>query len=77
MPETIPAERVDSGLQIRTRFGRFALRLLERPVMVVLSGVVIAAVGCWQLLGLGTELLPSADPRHFSRSYCWATWTAG
>ena len=66
MPETIPAERVDSGLQIRTRFGRFALRLLERPVMVVLSGVVIAAVGCWQLLGRGTELLPSADPRQFS-----------
>ena len=66
MPETIPAERVDSGLQIRMRFGRFALRLLERPVMVVLSGVVIAAVGCWQLLGLGTELLPSADPRQFS-----------
>ncbi|MCH2337459.1 MAG: efflux RND transporter permease subunit, partial [Pseudomonadales bacterium] len=66
MPETIPAERIDSGLEIRTRFARVALRLLERPVTVVLSGIVIAAVGCWQLLGLGTELLPSAAPRQFS-----------
>lgn len=66
MPETIAAERVDSGLQIQKRFGHFARRLLDRPVTVVFSGIVMAGVSCWQLLGLGTELLPSADPRQFS-----------
>ena len=66
MPETIAAERIDSGLQIQTRFGHFARRLLDRPVTVVFSSIVIAGVSCWQLLGLGTELLPSADPRQFS-----------
>ena len=66
MPETIAAERVDSGLQIQKRFGHFARRLLDRPVTVVFSSIVIAGVSCWQLLGLGTELLPSADPRQFS-----------
>ena len=66
MPETIAAERIDSGLQIQTRFGHFARRLLDRPVTVVFSGIVMAGVSCWQLLGLGTELLPSADPRQFS-----------
>ena len=66
MPETIAAERVNSGLQIQKRFGHFARRLLDRPVTVVFSGIVMAGVSCWQLLGLGTELLPSADPRQFS-----------
>ena len=66
MPETIAAERIDSGLQIQKRFGHFARRLLDRPVTVVFSSIVIAGVSCWQLLGLGTELLPSADPRQFS-----------
>ena len=66
MPETIAAERVNSGLQIQKRFGHFARRLLDRPVTVVFSSIVIAGVSCWQLLGLGTELLPSADPRQFS-----------
>lgn len=66
MPETIAAERIDSGLQIQKRFGHFARRLLDRPVTVVFSGIVMAGVSCWQLLGLGTELLPSADPRQFS-----------
>ena len=66
MPETIAAERIDAGLQIQTRFGHFARRLLDRPVTVVFSGIVMAGVSCWQLLGLGTELLPSADPRQFS-----------
>ena len=66
MPETIAAERVDSGLQIQTKFRHFARRLLDRPVTVVFSGIVMAGVSCWQLLGLGTELLPSADPRQFS-----------
>ncbi len=66
MPETIAAERIDSGLQFRTGFEHLARRLLNRPVTVVFSGIVIAVVGCWQLVGLGTELLPSADPRQFS-----------
>ena len=66
MPETIAAERIDSGLQIQTKFRHFARRLLDRPVTVVFSSIVIAGVSCWQLLGLGTELLPSADPRQFS-----------
>ena len=66
MPETIAAERIDSGLQIQTKFRHFARRLLDRPVTVVFSGIVMAGVSCWQLLGLGTELLPSADPRQFS-----------
>jgi len=66
MPETIAAERIDSGLQFRTGFEHLARRLLNRPVAVVFSGIVIALVGCWQLVGLGTELLPSADPRQFS-----------
>ena len=66
MPETIAAERIDSGLQFRKGFEHLARRLLNRPVAVVFSGIVIALVGCWQLVGLGTELLPSADPRQFS-----------
>ena len=66
MPETIAAERIDSGVQIQTKFRHFARRLLDRPVTVVFSGIVMAGVSCWQLLGLGTELLPSADPRQFS-----------
>lgn len=41
-------------------------RLLQRPLVTVLVSAVIAGLSSWALVGLGTELLPPADPRQFS-----------
>jgi HAE1 family hydrophobic/amphiphilic exporter-1 len=40
--------------------------LLGRPRLTVGLAAVMAAASAWLLLGLGTELLPPADPRQFS-----------
>lgn len=40
--------------------------LLRRPLATVLAAALVAGLGAWRLLGLGTELLPPADPRQFS-----------
>ncbi len=41
-------------------------RLLLRPGSTVLVAVIVAGLSVWTLIRLGTELLPSADPRQFS-----------
>ena len=45
---------------------RLVRALLRRPLATVLAAAVVAGLGAWRLLGLGTELLPPADPRQFS-----------
>ena len=40
--------------------------LLRLPALTVLLATVVAGLSMWQLLGLGTELLPPSDPRQFS-----------
>ena len=40
--------------------------LLRQPLVVVLLAAAVAGFSAWRLLGLGTELLPPADPRQFS-----------
>ena len=50
----------------RRRLEGLVRRLLGHPWLTVLVAVVLAVLGCWSLLGLGTELLPPADPRQFS-----------
>ena len=45
---------------------RLVRGLLRRPLATVLAAAVVAGLGAWRLLGLGTELLPPADPRQFS-----------
>jgi HAE1 family hydrophobic/amphiphilic exporter-1 len=42
------------------------LALLRRRWAVVAAAVLLSAASAWVLLGLGTELLPPADPRQFS-----------
>lgn len=54
---------VDPG---RGRVERLVSRLLRRPGLVVLVASGAAVAGVWALVGLGTELLPPADPRQFS-----------
>jgi HAE1 family hydrophobic/amphiphilic exporter-1 len=57
------ARAVDPGIG---RIERFVAVLLRRPTTVVLVAVLLAAGGLWMLFGLGSELLPPADPRQFS-----------
>ncbi|MCZ6643085.1 MAG: efflux RND transporter permease subunit [Gammaproteobacteria bacterium] len=40
--------------------------LLRRPSLTVLAAIILAGLSSWGLVGLGTELLPAADPRQFS-----------
>ncbi len=40
--------------------------LLRQPLAVVAVAVLVAGWAVWSLRGLGTELLPPADPRQFS-----------
>ena len=40
--------------------------LLRYPAVVVLLATLVCGFSAWRLLGLGTELLPPADPRQFS-----------
>jgi len=44
----------------------FVRSLLRVPALTVLLATVVAGLSMWQLLGLGTELLPPSDPRQFS-----------
>ncbi|MCZ6617972.1 MAG: efflux RND transporter permease subunit, partial [Gammaproteobacteria bacterium] len=39
---------------------------LRRPGLTVSAAIVLASLSSWGLIGLGTELFPSADPRQFS-----------
>ncbi len=45
---------------------RLVRGLLRRPLATVLAAAIVAGLAAWRLLGLGTELLPPADPRQFS-----------
>ena len=63
------AKHTDSGgpmPKYRLRLEAMVRGLLKRPLVTVMVSVVIAGSGVWGLLGLGSELLPSADPRQFS-----------
>jgi HAE1 family hydrophobic/amphiphilic exporter-1 len=57
------ARVVDPG---SSRFERVVARSLRHPFLVVLIAALLAAGSVWTLGGLGTELLPPADPRQFS-----------
>jgi HAE1 family hydrophobic/amphiphilic exporter-1 len=50
----------------RRRLESLVRVLLRRPLAIVLMATIVAGVSSWMLLGLGTELLPPADPRQFS-----------
>ena len=45
---------------------RLVRGLLRRPLATVVAAAIVAGLAAWRLLGLGTELLPPADPRQFS-----------
>jgi len=55
---TPPRYRIKLEALVRT--------LLRRPGLTVLAAIILATLSSWGLVGLGTELLPSADPRQFS-----------
>jgi len=57
------AAAVDPGTG---RFERLVSVTLRRPLLIVVLALVLAAGGITALRGLGTELLPPADPRQFS-----------
>ena len=56
--ETIP--------RYRRSFEALVRGLLRHPLVIVLLATAVAGLSAWRLLGLGTELLPPADPRQFS-----------
>ena len=56
-----------AALPLPRRILETAVRgLLRVPALTVLLATVVAGLSVSQLLGLGTELLPPADPRQFS-----------
>jgi HAE1 family hydrophobic/amphiphilic exporter-1 len=57
------ARALDPG---RGRLERFVGRLLRRPGLLVAGALLLVAGSFVVLRGLGTELLPPADPRQFS-----------
>ena len=64
LPRTAAAAEVVPGY--RRLLERLVRGLLRRPLATVLAAAVVAGLGAWRLLDLGTELLPPADPRQFS-----------
>jgi HAE1 family hydrophobic/amphiphilic exporter-1 len=58
-----PVRAADPG---KGRVERFVAALLKRPGLVTAAGMLLAAGSAIALLGLGTQLLPPADPRQFS-----------
>ena len=50
----------------RRRLESLVRGLLRYPLVTVLAAALVAGFSAWRLLGLGTELLPPADPRQFS-----------
>ncbi|HKQ60095.1 MAG TPA: efflux RND transporter permease subunit, partial [Candidatus Polarisedimenticolaceae bacterium] len=54
---------VDPGIG---RVERWVGALLRHPALVTAVSLVLCAGAVWALTGLGTELLPPADPRQFS-----------
>ena len=63
---TAPAAAAAVVPGYRRLLERLVRGLLRRPLATVLAAAVVAGLGAWRLLGLGTELLPPADPRQFS-----------
>ena len=53
----------DPGIE---RIERFVARLIRRPFTVVALSVALVVLALALLAGLGTELLPPADPRQFA-----------
>jgi HAE1 family hydrophobic/amphiphilic exporter-1 len=49
-----------------SKIEHLVLGLLRHPFIVVAISILLVAGASFQLLGLGTELLPPADPREFS-----------
>ena len=64
----MPAQKIKENASPRYRRNLESLvrSLLRRPGLTVVAAIVLAGLSSWGLLGLGTELLPSADPRQFS-----------
>jgi HAE1 family hydrophobic/amphiphilic exporter-1 len=57
------AQAIDPG---KGKLEAIVLRLLRHPFRVVVFSILLVAIAVTQLLNLGTELLPPADPREFS-----------
>ena len=65
MPKTI--DRSESSFtKYRLQLEKIVRRLLERPEKTVSIAILAAGLAIFSLIQLGTELLPSADPRQFS-----------
>ena len=64
MPAHAEAETEVPRYRLRTQY--FVAFLLRHATLVVLTTVLISGSGIWMLVQLGTELLPTADPRQFS-----------
>jgi HAE1 family hydrophobic/amphiphilic exporter-1 len=62
LPKTTTRD-VDPG---KGRLEAFVYALTRHPLLVVLATSLLAGFGIRELAGLGTELLPPADPRQFS-----------
>ena len=66
----LPAHLATVGVEVIPRYRRYTESLvrglLRRPLITVLLATLVAGLSSWRLLGLGTELLPPADPRQFS-----------
>jgi HAE1 family hydrophobic/amphiphilic exporter-1 len=66
----LPRQLVTAGHEVIPRYRRYlesvVRGLLRYPLITVLMATVVAGLSSWRLLGLGTELLPPADPRQFS-----------
>ncbi len=63
-----PATSDEAGLMSgsRRRVESMVGSLLRRPLLTVALSALVAALGIWGLVSLGTELLPPSDPRQFS-----------
>ena len=67
LPRTTPPAAAAGAVPgYRRLVERLVRGLLRRPLATVLAAAVVAGLAAWRLLGLGTELLPPADPRQFS-----------
>ena len=65
-PKARSPESAEPATGLQGRVEALVSGLLKRPLLIVVVAVAVAGAAVSFLLGLGTELLPPADPRQFS-----------
>ena len=69
-----PRQGRHTSVRVAAPVERAVRVLLRQPSLVVVAALILVAVAGYTLRGLGTELLPPADPRQFAVRLVGSSW---